>query len=622
MADTGKYKTSLATVLLAVSYAFLSIYYFIFIDPKCYFKNIFNNDIMLAMPAIYILLTALFACLYSYFSKTDIKRMAYPVAAMAIAFSLSYLLADMKAGMLKTNPFAGNRNVYGIYAFFHCLVSLSAFFLLSGGVLRKLMTGEITVIGEDHDRARNAVFHIPLITCLLLIEAIFFVNGLMAQALIFAALFAVSLSSGSISPILRRCKEMMAWFFGNEKLFLIFLFSISFLIRWFWGERVLALTGANFIRASDDGITYDRFASMLSQGQKISKSDAFYWSGFGYWYFLSAIYRLFGQHNFSAVIIIQSALSATVPVFTYIVGKRIFGSTTVCVLASLLTAFNLTLIFLSAVIGMEAIYIPLFMMAVTVAAHYLTGSALDWKKAFSIGAAFGLANNARSEVLFFPILIAMLIVMFLGRRRDWTKTVLIAVSVLIGFVMLMSIQHITNYCIYKEYRLTSGALDVTYTIDLCTNENTILNKMGFNPFTSVSRSLSAFASQPCGVSKLLVKGFIKRWIIYFFKPNFGVFDPIYLVNPASGYFFRFPVWVQLYEYIFVLVGLFLALRNRKNLLMKILLIAFSIYLSSMYAFVWVTNSRHRAVLIPIFAVFFAYGLYEFAKRVKAAYVKK
>lgn len=597
---------------LVISYTILSILYFVFLDPHLYIKNIFKNDITFVFPVPYVILVGLFIYSYARVAKESIKKIAYPIIAMAILLPLFYLLSDLKIGMIATNPFRGNRGVYGIYGGFYFLFVMFIFAALSGAVLRK-------VIDDKKKHFEEIAFHAPIFAYLILIISLLFINKLSMYGAFCAVFFAVFFLFKEAVNLFSRIIKALKIIFKDERAWLVTIFILALLVRCFWGWRIMAITGDNFIRASDDGITYDPFAALIAQGGTIPKADAFYWSGFGYWYFLAGIYKIFGLHNFKAAVIIQSALGSLVPVFTYYIGKNIFKSRFVAVLASIMTAFNMTLVFLSVVIGMEAIYIPLFTMAMAVAVYMLASKNFNYKNAFVIGCVVGLANIARSEVLFFPIILSALIFFFM-RNRLKIKSVLLSIAALfVGFILLMSIQHVANYAKYGEYKLTSGGLGDTYAGVWGTNENMLLDSLGFNPFKSLPGSIAAFSHDPETVSKLLVKGFIKRLTIYYFRPNFGVFDPVYLVNPASGYFFRFPIYVQLFEYIFIFVGIFFAFRNKENLIGKTMLVVFPVYLSSMYSFIWVTNSRHRGILIPIFSVFLFYGVKVFSEHVKNYY---
>ena len=128
-------------------------------------------------------------------------------------------------------------------------------------------------------------------------------------------------------------------------------------------------------------------------------------------------------------------------------------------------------------------------MAVTVTIYLLKD--FNYKNAFIIGACFGLANNVRSELLLFPVILAVLI-----RKKA-------IISLFAGFILFMSIHHIVNYINYGEYHLIPiDGLKATFAGGH--DENTILNEMGFNLFKS--GAWSTFLNNPIIVSRLIVKG--------------------------------------------------------------------------------------------------------------------
>lgn len=607
--QTLKLKTIILSGISVIAFSVLAICYLAFADRFFYMKNIFNNNITLVFPLPYLILIMVFIYSYSYLTSQSISRIAYPIIAMMLAVPFLYLLTDLKIGMSTNNPFGGNRGIFTYYVSLYYFFALTLFSILTGLVLRK-------------STAQGIIFHMPLFICFAQIEAMLFSKNFTLWASAFFIFFICAFTFSNAGVFLKKAWKRASPFLMNEKLLLVAIFILAFLIRYYWGVRLLSIAGENFTRASDDGLCYNLFATIIAQGGTIPKDQAFYWSGFGYWYLLGAIYKVFGLYNFKAMIIIQSLLGAAIPPLTYLIGKRVFNSRFVGVAAALITTFHMNLIFLSTVMGAESVYIPILMIAMTGGAYFMTGKKHTYPGAFIFGAALGLANCCRSEALFFPLIFASLFFIFKRKYVNIRKIVFLMAVFFAGFICLMSIQHTVSFAKYGSFRLTSGALDTTYAGDWCTNENTILSSLKFNPFVSVSGSISVFLRDPKTIGALLVKGFVKRMIIYYFKPNFGVFDPISLVNPASGYFFRFSVWTQFYQYLFVFIGIFFIFRNKISLLANSTFLIFIVYISSMYAFIWVTNARHKGVLIPFGALFLAYGVYIFYGKIKDFYLIK
>jgi len=608
---------------LAVLYSAASIFYFLVPDRVFYVKSLFGLGLVFAVPVAYFTLVALFLALYSYLLKQDIKLIAAPAIAIAVSLSLCYLFADMKVAMLKASPFGSDRrNIYNLYTLVYYAVFMGLFSTATGLVFRRIFKGRPARFLDFKDAGpQDAAFHLPMLAFFLFIQFALFSGGMKAGAVLFTALFIAALSSARFSVLLNRIKGLIARFLQNEKACLVAIFLAAFLIRYFWGMRLLNLSGDNFIRASDDGLTYDPFAATIAGGGLVPRDGAFSVSGFAYWYFLAAVYKIFGLHNFRAMIFFQALIGSSVPVSAYFIAKGVFRSKFVSALAGLMAAFNLTLIFLSVVIGMEALYIPLTAFALALTARILSKGRIDAKGAFLSGCAFGLANNARPELLLFPIALAAVFFIFtFGGGRKAGKAARTAFATLLGFAVFMSIQHITHYIKYGEFHLMSTAMGNAYTQSCVTDDNMILDRLGFNPFKDLCASTSAFANNPLVISKLLATGIFKRLIIFFFMPSFGIFDPVYLVNPSRGAFFRFPLYAQFYEYLFTAGGIIAAfLKRREGILAKTALFVFVIYIASLYAFMWVRNSRYRGVILPALIVFFSYGVCRFYEKVKERY---
>ncbi len=610
-----------AASILILFYSYLSLAYFAVLDARLYAKNIFNCGITFVVPIPYIILVALFIFLYCSVMKQNPRVVAYPVIAMAALLPLLYLLAELKIGMRQTNPFGGNRGIYGIYASVYFLFLMSLSSLLSGSLFRRLIREGVSIpLACDNRRAHNLIIHFPILIYLVYIVAMFFLNGFILYAALALALFFLALSFEKTSILLQKGKMLLVRITSNEKLFLITIFIIAFLIRYFWGIRLLGITGENFIIASDDGPAYDMFASILARGRLIPREDIFAVSGFGYWYFLAAIYKIFGVHSFKAMFTVQSFIGAFVPILAYLIGKKIFKTRFVPVVVSIMTSLDMTLVFLSVVIGIEAIYIPLTFLALFIAVYFLNTGTFDYKKAFLLGAAFGLAYNARPpELLLFPFVLAFLI---FKKKRSYKRNMAGIIAFLfIGFILFISIQDVTNYALYGERRLLPAAAVKSFHQDVAghTRENWMLGQMGFSPFEDFKGSISVLIQNPSAVSGLIVKGFFKRLAILYVLPNFGVFDALYLVNPGSGYFFRFPVYVQCCGYILITLGVFAAFFKGENLAGVATLFAFLVYMSIRVACFFVLNSRYRGVLMPVFILFLAYGVEVFCKKIKNVY---
>ncbi|MBU0605777.1 MAG: glycosyltransferase family 39 protein [Candidatus Omnitrophica bacterium] len=618
MAHRDRVADTAAGGLIVLLYSFLSIAYFIFSDKGWYIKNIFGCGFAFTVPVPYIALVVLFILTYSRVTKQKVSAIAYPAIAMAVILPLLLLLVDMKIGICGANPFARARFIYGEYAKVYFLFFISLLSIGSG------LLGRLCVAKKE---ARWTIFHLPVFVYLAYIITELAMNGLGAYALTAFVLFCMAFSFETVTGLARQALALGARITKNEKLLIISLFALAFFLRSAWGLRLIGLTGEKFIMASDDGPCYTQFASILANGGIIPKTDVFAVSGFAYWYFLAFIYKIFGVQNFKAMVLIQSAIGALVPVFSYFIARKVFRSRFIAVLASVIMCVDMTLVFLSAVIGMEAIYIPLVVLALLVAVYCLDPEKIDIKRSLLTGCAFGLAYNARApELLLFPFVLAVIIYFFMRNRMRIRKIVNCLAALFAGFLILASAQYVFNYAIYGEKPRMQSAATASFSIGIAdgahSDENKILGDMGFNPFGDLRRSVSALLHNPVTVMKLIGVGSLKRLTMLYCIPNFGNFDPLYVVNPGSGYFFRFSVWVQCVGYILVAIGIIAALVKKETRFGAVLLFSFLAYMSIRVALFFVLNARYRGVLLPVFMIFFACGVGHFRTRLKAYYARR
>ncbi len=603
-------KNYFGILALVFIYSCLSILYFKVLDPRFYLRNILDHNIAFAVPVPYVLLVAVFIILYSHLSKEKMRLVAYPIIVMAMLLPLSYLLTDLRIGMCDIKPFSWGRGLYTVYVEIFYLIYMLIFSIYTGSALKRAL--------KDKDRlAHNTVLQMPVFIWFVAIEAMLLTHGFILYSLLFSIAVFAPLSVSKTDVLPGRLGPSLKYF-DKELLLLAGIYMLAFAIRYFWGMRLLATAGDNFILASDDGLAYNSIADILSRGNTLPKETALGLNGFGYWYFLTAIYKIFNPHNFKAIIIIQSLFGSTVPVFTYLIAKRVFGMRPVSIIAGLLTCFNLTLVFLSVVIGMESLYIPFLFLAFTAAAYFLSSENFDYKKGFILGGLFGFVNNIRGELLFMPFILSIAVLVTKSASKP-ARIISAICCIFLGFMLLASIQHIVSYRQYGEYHLTQTALKDTFGSNRFTDENKILSEVGFNPFRDRGASMDVFLRRPVFISELILKGFFKRIVVYCFQPNFGVFDPIFLVNPASGFFFRYPLFLQLYGYIFIIFGIWSSFISRKNMGAELTMLIFMCYIASIYSFLLVTNSRCRGALIPVTALFASYGIAVLCKRARDYY---
>jgi len=613
---------------LTLFYSCLSLWYFTALDQKLYAKDVFKCGLAFANPLPYVFLVALFVFAYSVFLKQKPRTVVFPVIAMAAILPLFYLLVTLKIEMSAVYPYGGNRGIYGVYAGCYMWLFIAFFSVLCGTLFRKLFKGELSCsLALEDLRIHNIIFHLPVVIYFVYCLILLFVKGFYPHASCALLFFLTALLCEKASDVSQKLRALFIAFTRKEKLFLVSIFAVSFFVRYLWGARLLGLTGENFLLASDDGVCYDKFALILAGGGLIPKEGIFAVSGFSYWYFLAGVYKIFGAQNFKALIVIQSFIGAFVPVFTYFICKKALKARFAPVLAAIITSFDMILVFLSVTIGMEALYIPLITLGLVAGVYFLSDENPDLKKAFFLGAAFGLAYNARPPILlFWPFVVSGIIYFFMKKSLRKIKLAGIIASLLTGFILLISVQHIMNYVDYGERPGMQAAATVVFheTKSGHTFENAMLGEMGFSPFEDLKGSVRVLMRNPAAVSYLILKGSFKRLIILYFFPNFGVFDPFCLVNPGSGYVFGFPLYMQFYAYLLIAAGIFTAfVKNKKrDAAGTVFLLLFLGYISIQPALFYVLNARYRAPIVPVFILFFAYGVEIFYEKIRNVYATK
>ena len=247
-----KVKTVIAAIL-ALLYSCFSIAYFSKFDSLFYIKNVVNCDMAFPVPLPYVILTALYIAAMYYLANKN-KSTVLPLIAMSVVLPLFYFLIDIKIGIHAVRPFKGARGIYGIYAAIYILCAMSLASAAAGAIFKKSFKA-----GRGH-----AVYYIPVLIYLIYGISMLFGSGFALYAIYMTSVFLAFLLFELPYDATRIAVGAFTKFFKNEKMFLIALFVVSFLVRYFWGTRLIGLLGSDFIIASDDGPAYDDYASIMA----------------------------------------------------------------------------------------------------------------------------------------------------------------------------------------------------------------------------------------------------------------------------------------------------------------------------------------------------------------------
>ena len=584
------------TTLAAVT-VYFCVYFFDLEKPYLINMVIANLRLVFAIPLLFFAITVIITLFYSKLQDIPLSKAFYLIFPLALFWKLSYFLC----GLFGADPWSGNKAIFTLHRHIYLTIAIS-----------------ICIVIIHRLRIRfKASSQEPLI----LIPGVFFTFYLLYQILnanAYIYLLSISLTSLVFFHIWR--KRRIFEFLDTRKIyFILFIFLLAFGVRLAWGLRVISITGDQFYAASDDGVTYGPNSEKWAKGTGGPSAFGTY-GGFAYSIFLGLIYKLFGNPNYYAAVLFQSILGALIPICVYYIAQLI-SSTAVARVSAIIVALSMNSIFTSIVIGMEALYLPLNYIFLCLLVRYVySGEIKLLKCSFFIGVLLGLANIVRPETLIFPALLALSFFIF-NRKRFAKKYIIKAsVAIIIGLSIVILLFCLRNY--YKEgkfdFKTNSAA------ISFCLVENNIseskaLCDMGFNPFEDTAGAMKVFTMYPGRVSILLVKNITKNGFNYLFCPNFGEMDLLTMLNNAGiSSSYHFLIYLQFYIYLFVLAGMVLLFMDKRLMLEKGMLVSFIIYIVLFYAVIYAKNARYRAILDPLFSIYFTYTGYYLISRFRKA----
>ncbi len=544
------------------------------------------------------------AALLSAFTRSGLKDTLLKYLPLAVVMQLFYSLVQLRITLDidSLNPYRmGGRGVYSLYAkgyFYAVLVAL--------GVAAGWARGR-----------KDALVNIMAVGSYVYLLYSFLRNGNYLLAVSSTVLIGCAYAgSESIRAVWRRAMTFLSDTSKNEKMIMWAIFILSLSVRYFFALRIMSITGDRFLLSSDDGQVYGPYGALWAGGS--IPPDGLYWGGFGYWVFLGMIFKVFGVYNYYMATFFQSAAGALVPVLVFYLSRRLFNDFT-AYLAAIFTALDMNLIFLTVVIGMESIYIPIvYIVFAVILTYFNSKDRISAVRGYVTGLLMGLANTVRIEFSYFPFVVAGIIILSYYRDAGLKKVFMIAIALLLGFFSVLTVHCWRNYSNYGKftYKTEQAAMCFTKGIN-GSDENQRLAEMGFNPFKDAKGAIGVFVNNPSTVSKLLIKGFFKRAKLFFFIPNFGTFDAVSLVNPDSGFVLLYPVSLVLYGYILAVTGVIYSLIKKKRCVTLNIIYVYILYTMSLYALIMVTNARHRGVVVPFFYMFLSYGLYEIIRSVRS-----
>lgn len=353
--------------------------------------------------------------------------------------------------------------------------------------------------------------------------------------------------------------------FSKDRNVIAIIFVTAFIVRAAFGINLVYKTthdakGYNgYLYASDDGFTYDQTANLILQDPaSLLRGEIELWGHWEQFYslFLAVFYKIIGR-NFYLLTCLHSFLGAFIPVFIFVIGKMLF-SRIVGLIASILLSFKGGLIFLSAYMGHEAVWLPILYLFISLLTFYFKEPAKSTAfRDSAMGIILGILILFRRMYLYFLPFLCIWEISFFRKGKFIRKLFHLFIIASISLGIISSAFHIFK----NEARLVNRD-KAMYLWQISRLEppfqylgNERLEAMGINFFQDPKGSIRAIAQHPLKFAVLAAKLYPLRVVAYLEAYQFGFFDPIYMVNPAKIKN-KFASTLEFYFTLFFLLGLF------------------------------------------------------------------
>lgn len=310
------------------------------------------------------------------------------------------------------------------------------------------------------------------------------------------------------------------------------LAALTYASRLVFGLQVLASHGPGlaFAVASDDGDTYFTYASSIvtdpAKALEVAANGVY---APGYSFFLAALLWA-TRGEFVALIALQCVLAAVSAVLAYALVRDLAGPVPAFI-TGLLFAFAQNLIHVEATFTTEALLLPLVLLFVFALVRYERAPRFSWM--LLAGASLSLAVFTRNVVAVF--LPAALLWLAFQRPLPWRQLVGHALALVLFVVLsfapaayatwqLTGTPRFTNQAAALAWHITSGAWESA------APSNVSLVERGIDPFRDPSGSLARALQDPLAVAGFYLKVVPRRLLTLLLHPNYGVFDPVLIVN--------------------------------------------------------------------------------------------
>ena len=420
----------------------------------------------------------------------------------------------------------------------------------------------------------------------------------------------------------------------NSFYFYILLFVIAFIPRLVY---LLTIKDNPFFHFPIiDGQTYDDWALNIAQGHWIG--NQVFWQAPLYPYFLGIIYSILGHDLFLARLI-QILLGSVNCLLIFKIAKSVFNSK-VGWIVFLIAAFYGPFLFFDAELLNPVLIIFLNLSLILVLFSFLNSP--NKTKLFLAGIILGLSSITHGLVIvFLPFAIFWIVTVLLRNKWSTRKIVNYSLSLVIGFLLVISVTTIRNLLVGKELVWISSNSGINFYIGNNPDyERTISIRPGIEWEELIQRPMqqgfmkpserssffwreafSYIIHQPFSYLNLLLKKFLLILDGYEIKRN----QDMYLFRDYS-FVLRFLLfkWVIYFPFGVLLplslTGMIIFWRDRSKSDPKdskptlILYFIFSQVLALLFFFIC---DRYRIPLIPFLIIFAGFGLYRLYEMLKS-----
>jgi 4-amino-4-deoxy-L-arabinose transferase-like glycosyltransferase len=414
--------------------------------------------------------------------------------------------------------------------------------------------------------------------------------------------------------------------------------DLAWLLVIFVAALALRVTWIHFVDPSpadgrvDDAAVYHRTAVAISNGEGFQWEDGFsgppggpfktaptaYWS-VGYPAMLAGVYLL-TDTNVLGARLLNAILGAATCVLVYIVGREVFDRRVGLIAAGILALFP-SQVFLPTLLMTEIPWTFLTMLLLTLTLVLTLRGSTSWLPVAVLGLAFGAASLVRGEMLAFPlVLVAVWAIAYRSGRKAVTYGAVAVVAMLVallpwtlrnwkelGYPVLVSTGSADNL-LAGHWAGADGLGSFVPGIEV---NNAHKDLPGPEREIAVykdeiHRALSFIVHNPSKEVELVPKK-LKNFYQYDARPlDLIRLHPYALSERNSDLFGNI---ANLYYYCaagLALLGLplWFSLRNPR----KLLIVAFVLYYSFLFGFVFIGEERLHAAIIPVLALLAAVPL--------------